>query len=256
MKRVIRLFPQRRQAAKSEQVPKSYARSLQGQAIIRLRLSSPAALLMPFESFPLSFGSTSDYNLNPDLGRDLSKDLTDKHQGEQPPPVLNLNKDLVEYLFARIGELGDESLLLRVTLPTVPAKELPAQPTADLPAQLLHSAIQRYFSYLEDVRRQSLAKLAWDAALFGILGAGALGLSVFLDAQNATAEVGIGMLLLGQGITVFGWLTLWEALANALWNWRPLYQQLRMCQRLQTAQLELAADVAADVSVDISGADT
>lgn len=235
MKRVIRLFPQRRQAAKSEQVPKGYARSLQGQAIIRLRLSSPAALLMPFESFPLNFGSV----LDPDLDKDLNQNSKD----EQPAPVLNLNKDLVEYLFARIGELGDESLLLRVTLPTAPVRESTAESTADFPAQLLHSAIQRYFAYLEDVRRQSLTKLAWDAALFGILGAGALGLSVFLDDQNATAEVGIGMLLLGQGITVFGWLTLWEALANALWNWRPLYQQLRMCQRLQTAQLELAADV-------------
>ena len=229
MKRVIRLFPQRRQP-KSE-LPKGYARSPQGQAIIRLRLSSPAALLMPFESFPINFGST----LEQSPADELKNDFAD----EQPPPVLNLNKDLVEYLFGRIAELGDEPLLLRVTLPVDAAGE----PDSNHSAEALHNAIQRYFTYLESVRRQSLTKLAWDAALFGILGAGALGLSVFLDAQQTTAEVGIGMLLLGQGVTVFGWLTLWEALANALWNWRPLYQQLRMCQRLQTAQLELAADV-------------
>lgn len=228
MKRVIRLFPQRRQA-KSE-IPKGYARSLQGQAIIRLRLSSPAALLMPFESFPINFGST--------LEQTPADELENEFANEQPPPVLNLNKDLVEYLFGRIAELGDEPLLLRVTLPTDAT-----EPDSNHSAEALHNAIQRYFTYLESVRRQSLTKLAWDAALFGILGAGALGLSVFLDTQKTAAEVGIGMLLLGQGITVFGWLTLWEALANALWNWRPLYQQLRMCQRLQTAQLELAADV-------------
>lgn len=233
MKRVIRLFPQRRQP-KSE-LPKGYARSPQGQAIIRLRLSSPAALLMPFESFPINFGSTLEQP--PDEPPDEPKDDS---ANEQPPPVLNLNKDLVEYLFARITELGDEPVLLRVTLPA----DATGEPDSNHSAEALHNAIHRYFTYLESVRRQSLTKLAWDAALFGILGAGALGLSVFLDAQQTTAEVGIGMLLLGQGVTVFGWLTLWEALANALWNWRPLYQQLRMAQRLQTAQLELAADAA------------
>ena len=237
MKRVIRLFPQRRQA-KSE-LPKGYARSPQGQAIIRLRLSSPAALLMPFESFPINFGSALEQAPKDEPPSEPPDEPEDDFADEQPPLVLNLNKDLVEYLFARITELGDEPVLLRVTLPADAAGE----PDSNHSAEALHNAIGRYFTYLESVRRQNLTKLAWDAALFGILGAGALGLSVFLDAQKTTAEVGIGMLLLGQGVTVFGWLTLWEALANALWNWRPLYQQLRMAQRLQTAQLELAADV-------------
>ncbi len=220
MKRVIRLFPQRRQVVTAEQLPECYARSPQGQAIIRLRLSSPAALLMPFESFPINFGSDLD--------------------AEKTLPVLNLNKDLIEYLFGRIAEIGDEALLLRVTLP---AADDDSQVASQGLPQALHSVIQRYFAYLENVRRQSLTKLAWDAALFGVLGAIALGLSVFLDTQNGADDVSIGRLLLSQGVTVFGWLTLWEALANALWNWRPLYQQLLMCQRLQVAQLELASDV-------------
>ncbi len=122
MKRVIRLFPQRRPAVTGEQLPECYARSPQGQAIIRLRLSSPAALLMPFESFPINFGSELDT--------------------EKTLPVLNLNKDLIEYLFARIAEIGNEALLLRVTLPA-DSDDAQASP------QALHSAIQRYFAYLE-----------------------------------------------------------------------------------------------------------
>ncbi len=217
MKRVIRLFPQRRQAINYEEIDDCYVRSPEGRAIIRLRLSSPAALLMPFESFPVNFGS---------------------EENEKDAPVLNLNQDFVDYLFARIAELGDEPLLLRVTLPAKTTDE----PPSGFSAQALHNAIQRYFAYLESGRRQSLKKLAWDAALLGMLGSGALGLSAFLEARNAAAETGIGLLLVSQGVTVFGWLTFWEALANALWNWRPLYRQLRMCQRLQLAQLELAAD--------------
>lgn len=222
MKRVIRLFPQRRQAISREEMGECYARSPEGRAIIRLRLSSPAALLMPFESFPVNFGS------DPENGK--------------TSPVLNLNQDFVDYLFARIAELGDESLLLRVTLPT----EATGESVSGISEQALRTAIQRYFAYLESVRRQSLKKLAGDAALLGLLGSGALGLSAFLEVRNAAVEAGIGLLLVSQGVTVFGWLTFWEALANALWNWRPLYRQLRMCQRLQLARLELVADAFAN----------
>ncbi|KPQ36667.1 MAG: hypothetical protein HLUCCA11_05725 [Phormidesmis priestleyi Ana] len=250
MKRVFRLFPPRRNAVNGEQTPVSYARSPVGEAIIRLRLSSPAALLMPFESFPVNFGHALAVGNSGEDENSPESEPESELENEETHPILNLNKDLVDYLFARVAELGDESLLLRVTLPSDPAPSDPALPktsqtnAAEFPACALHNAIQRYFAHLENIRRQSLTKLAWDAALLGLLGAGALSLSVFLDARNAAiADVSIGSLLLNQGITVFGWLTLWEALANALWNWRPLYQQQQMCRRLQLAKFELTTDV-------------
>ncbi|MEO1295816.1 MAG: hypothetical protein AAFW75_08425 [Cyanobacteria bacterium J06636_16] len=217
MKRVFRLFPPRRQTIKEKRIAECYTRSPEGHVVVRLRLSSPTALLMPFEGFPANFGIEAE---------------------DKVSPVLNLNKDFVDYLFARLAELEDESLLLRINLP----EESTEKPTSICSADVIQTAIHRYFAYLEDVRRQDLQKLAWDAALLGVLGTATLGLSVLLEARNANADIGIGLLLLSQGVTVFGWLTLWEALANVLWHWRPLYQQLRMCQRLQMAQLELAAN--------------
>ncbi|MEB3209933.1 MAG: hypothetical protein VKL39_01205 [Leptolyngbyaceae bacterium] len=214
MKRVFRLFPPRRQSVKEKQIAECYGRSPEGHVIVRLRLNSPTDMLMPFEGIPANFGHDTD---------------------DQSSPVLNLNKDFVDYLFARLAEVGDESLLLRVNVLSDPSEHLPPLSSANA----LHTVIQRYFSYLEDVRRQNLKKLVWDATLLSLLGAAALGVSAFLDVQTSDIDAGIGLLLLGQGVTVFGWLTLWEALANMLWHWRPLYQQLRMCQRLKLAQLEL-----------------
>lgn len=211
MQRVFRLFPPRRSTSKEKQIAECYTRSPDGQVIVRLRLSSPTAMLTPYEGFPANFGSQPD---------------------SETSPVLNLNKDFVDYLFARLAELGDEPLLLRINL----VEDAIAKPAS---AEVLHTAIRRYFKYLEEVRRQDLQKLARDAVLQGLLGASALGASVLLDARNTNLHAGIGLLLLGQGITVFGWLILWEALANVLWHWRPLYHQLKMCQRLQLAQLEL-----------------
>jgi len=214
VKRVFRLFPPRRRTVKEKQLADSYTRSPDGHVVVRLQLSSPTALLMPFEGFPKNFGNETN---------------------GQNATVLNLNKDFIDYLFARLSELGDESLLLHINLMT----DFDEQRTSRGSAEIMQTAIQRYFSYLEEVRREDLQKLISDAVLLGLLGAGSLGLSVFLDARQATTDVGIGLLLLSQGVTVFGWLTLWEALANVLWHWRPLYQQMRMSQRLQSASLEL-----------------
>lgn len=223
VKRVFRLFPPRRRTVKEKQIAESYTRSPDGSVIVRLHLSSPTAILMPFEGFPDNFG---------------------KEANDKTSPVLNLNKDFVDYLFARLAELDDESLLLKISLVTDFGDLPPSLGTADV----LYTAIQRYFSYLAEVRRLDLQKLAWDATLLGLLGATALGLSVILDARNSSVDVGIGLLLLNQGVTVFGWLTLWEALANVLWHWRPLYQQMRMCQRLQAAQLELTTPQGASLA--------
>ena len=222
LKRAIRLFPWRRQPVSGEQLPKRYAKSPEGRAIIRLTLASPEALLMPFESFPARFGKVAE--------------------DEDNPPVVNLDKDLVDYLFARLGELGDEDLLLQISMPTDAALPQLEGPVGEAePLHLLETAIQRYFAYLESTRRQNLAQLARDAALLGVLGTGALGLSVLIDGRAVTPSEGIGLPLLNQGVTIFGWLTCWEALANALWNWRPLYENLRMSQRLQAAKIEIAA---------------
>ncbi|MGB7487146.1 MAG: hypothetical protein WA901_13215 [Phormidesmis sp.] len=223
MKRVFRLIPPRRQTAKEKQIAECYTRSPEGDIIVRLRLNSPTAILMPFEGIPANFGNeTTSTGTDADANTDIA------------PPVLNLNKDFVDYLFARLAEVGNESLLLRVAFTDTPT--LPA-----FSPKVLHTVIHRYFAYLEDVRRQNLQKLAWDAALLGLCGAGALVLSVVLDSRTASVEAGIGLMLLTQGVTVFGWLTFWEALANVLWHWRPLYEQLRMCQRLQTAKLEIVS---------------
>jgi hypothetical protein len=170
---------------------------------------------MPFERFP------------PTLANDLATG--------KPPPVLNLNKELIDYLFARIAELGQENVLLKIELSSSSHDDS----TPSFSADNLQAIIQRYFRHLEDVRRQNLYQLLKDSILLGLLGLGSLGLSVILDSRIAAPNTGIGLPLLFQGVTVFGWLTFWEALANALWNWRPLYRQLEMSQRLQQAAFSI-----------------
>ena len=217
MKRVVQLFLWCRQPSPSDRLSPRYGRSADGRAIVRVHLHSPAALLLPFERFPPNFSSD-----------------------RSPLPFLNLNQTLVDYLFACLAEIGDESVLLQIVLPPIPEREANSWPTATD----LRVAIQQYFAYLEGVRRQALQQLVRDSIFLGCLGITALATSLPLDSRNPALQGSIALPLLGQGVTVFGWLTFWEASANALWNWRPLYQQMRLCQRLQQARIELETDEA------------
>ncbi|MBE9204701.1 hypothetical protein IQE94_09025 [Synechocystis sp. PCC 7339] len=210
MKRVIQLFPWRRTFMQGTPGLEHFSRSPEGDTIIRLHLDSPIDLLMPFERFPTNYNYDDINSL-----------------------VFNLDKDLVNYLFSCLTEFENDEFILQFTL----AKQSP--PETNFSEQILRIVIHRYFSYLENIRRQNLQQLVRDAILLGFVGTGTLALSILLESQTVSQDIKIAFSLVNQGVTVFSWLTIWEALANALWNWRPLYQQMKICQRLQNARCEL-----------------
>ncbi len=210
MKRVIQLFPWRRKAIQGMPSPEHFSRSADGDILIRLHLDSPMDLLMPFERFPTNYNDDDINSL-----------------------VFNLEKDLVDYLFSCLTEFKDEAFILKFTI----APQSP--PETNFSEKHLCIVIHRYFSYLEIIRRQNLQQLVRDAILFGLVGTGTLALSILLESQVVSKDIEIAFSLVNQGVTVFSWLTIWEALANALWHWRPLYQQMQICKRLQNARCEL-----------------
>jgi hypothetical protein len=67
VKRVFRLFPPRLRTVKAQQVANRYTRSAEGDIVVPLQLSSPTALLMPFEGFPTNFGDEPDSHKAPVL---------------------------------------------------------------------------------------------------------------------------------------------------------------------------------------------
>lgn len=202
MQRVVLLFPFRQRVPLGERLTTRY-RQTEEQIIIPLHLEAGEDLLATFECLR-------------------------SHDGLKPLSR-NLNLDLVEYLFRRVAEVDKNELLLKISLKT-PSRD-PA--VASLPKQELQTDLQNlipeHFAYLETVKRENLKRLVRDSLLLTLVGLVALGISIPVDALSFPEDAGISLHLLGQGITVFGWLTLWEALVNLLWTWQPIYRQLRMC---------------------------
>ncbi|MGD1950247.1 MAG: hypothetical protein ACFB14_11455 [Leptolyngbyaceae cyanobacterium] len=212
MQRVALLFPFRQRVPLGDQLTTRY-RHTEGQVIIPLHLEAGEDLLAPFECLR-------------------------SHDGSKPLSR-NLNLDLVEYLFRRVAEVDQHELLLKINL-TTPSRN-PA--VAILPREQLktdlENLIPEHCTYLEIVKRENLKRLICDSLLLALLGLLALGVSIPVDALSFPEDAGISLHLIGQGITVFGWLTLWEALVNLLWTWQPIYRQLRMCRRLQYATVKV-----------------
>ena len=217
MQRVALLFPFRQRVPLGEKLTTRYQKT-EGDVIIPLHLETGEDLLAPFECLR-------------------------SHDGTKPLSR-NLNVDLVEYLFRRVAEIGHNQLRLQVSLATpsrVPA--IAVLPLDQLQADL-QNLIPEHFTYLETVKRANLVRLARDSVLLATFGLIALGLSIPVDALSFPEDAGIPIHLIGQGITVFGWLALWESLVNLLWTWQPIYRQLRMCQRLQQATVEVEFNAA------------
>lgn len=217
MQRVALLFPFRQRVPLGERLTTRYQKT-KGEVIIPLHLEAGEDLLAPFECLR-------------------------SHDGTKPLSR-NLNVDLVEYLFRRVAEIGPNQLRLHISLATpsrVPAiATLPQEPL-----QIdLQNLIPEHFTYLETVKRANLIRLARDSVVLATFGLIALGISIPVDALSFPEDAGISLHLVGQGITVFGWLALWESLVNLLWTWQPIYRQLRMCQRLQQATVEVEFNAA------------
>lgn len=212
MQRVALLFPFRQRVPLGDRLTTRYKKT-EGEVIIPLHLEAGEDLLAPFECLRSHDGST--------------------------PLSRNLNIDLVEYLFRRVAEVDQNKLRLKISLNT--PSRVPS--IAVLPPQQLKTDFQNlipeHFTYLETVKRENLKRLIRDSLLLSLLGLIALGLAIPVDALSFPEDAGISLHLIGQGITVFGWLTLWEALVNLLWTWQPIYRQLRMCHRLQQAAVEV-----------------
>ncbi|NJN31309.1 MAG: hypothetical protein HC824_13440 [Synechococcales cyanobacterium RM1_1_8] len=233
MHRVARLFPFRRRVPLGDQLGQRYAQTNNQEIIVPLHFNQVEDLLAPFERLP-----------------DLSAD-------SQPLPC-NLNLAFVEYLYRRLAEIPDQAIQLRLIAPatvlahaapnseletaqaasTAQASMAPAS-TAQALEDQLGDLIHQHFAYLETVKLENLKRLARDSGLLALLGFAALSLSIPVDALAFPDEAGMPLSLIGQGVTVFGWLTLWEALVNALWTWRPIHRQWQMCRRLQETAIAL-----------------
>jgi len=160
-----------------------------------------------------------------DVYTDRPEYLYNDFDRKAPYTKKDLDPDFVDYLIGCAKEVGKNSFLIRMNLPSVPDEEV---------ASRVRNSIASYFSYLISAEEDDMRKALRTSVIFLLTGLGLLILSVWAH-QRFLAPESLAGRVMSEGITVASWVSLWEALANFLIQWPPHNREMNLYKRLAAA---------------------
>jgi hypothetical protein len=137
------------------------------------------------------------------------------------------------------------------------ARELPAGRDLELVIQLstaspadrvagVEDAVRRYFSTRAAIKRLEFGQLIRRGRLSLIVGSVFLAsclLLVHLVTRSATGAVAD---IVGEGLTIAGWVAMWRPLEIYLYDWWPLYEERRRLDLLARIKVRIVMPEASD----------
>lgn len=162
-----------------------------------------------------------------DVAAARAEDLYEHFDRVAPHIRRDLEQDFVDYLIGCVREIGRHPFRIRITFDRRPDE---AQQTR------IRGSVANYFLYLAEIERRAIGAmlrkaLVFVAIAFVILSAAVWTSGVFAPRQSALTEV------LTEGLTIAGWVSMWEAVATLLVEWIPRRTERRRYERLARAPL-------------------
>ena len=142
----------------------------------------------------------------------------------------DLNHRLAEYLKDAAHEIGRESFIIRITLNEIPAEDL---------KNSIRNSVANFFDYMIEVERRAMKRMAKTSLSLFAAGIIFLMASVYLSdwMMNGSRVL---MQVFVEGITVAGWVFLWNAITIFLIDWAPRRDDIRRYRRLSGAPIEFS----------------
>ncbi|MET0107126.1 MAG: hypothetical protein ABW072_18590 [Sedimenticola sp.] len=144
----------------------------------------------------------------------------------------DLDPQLADYLLESLREIGKEPFEIRITLDEKPTEEL---------MNRVKNSFASFFSYMEELEQRSMGYKARVSLLLFVAGIGFLSLAAlvsdFISEDSSTI-----IHVFPEGITVAGWVALWNAIATFLIEWAPLRRRISTYRRLAAAKITISTD--------------
>jgi hypothetical protein len=155
------------------------------------------------------------------------QDLYDDFDKTAPYMRKDLEEQLVHYLLDCTREIGNTKFVIHFNL----------DEPIDMESNLrVKESVKTYFSYLKELETRNMRDMLRKS--FFLLGIGAIILILSLWIRNITAtSENVFFQVIGEGLTVAAWVSLWEALATFLLQWTPTRKEIILCDRLSKAQV-------------------
>lgn len=109
----------------------------------------------------------------------------------------------------------------------------------ELTSSSIKESMHSYLNYKIDLQKSELKMFLKRAQLF--LGIGLLVLAACVGvAQSLTIPSPPGAFgILREGIVIFGWVSIWKPIELILFDWYPLYEQLKLYRKLLASEVEI-----------------
>lgn len=144
----------------------------------------------------------------------------------------DLDDDFVEYIVSTVSEFSLATPLKLVIY--IDDKE-----SKDLPKDSIREAIRSFFNYRIDLQKSELRTFIKRAQLFLLIGLLILGACLW-TAQSLTLPSPPGaMVILREGLVIFGWVSIWKPIELMLFDWYPLYEKLRLNRKLLGMEIDI-----------------
>jgi hypothetical protein len=139
----------------------------------------------------------------------------------------DLDPRLTEYLKDGAEDIGNEPFVIRLTLNEAPSDELKIR---------VSTSIANIFTYMIDVERRGMRKMARMSLYLCIAGLSFLALATVLSDWLSSSEYAL-VHVFPHGITVAGWVSLWHAIATFLIDWGPRRTDIQHYRHLSSAPI-------------------
>ncbi|MGE5087277.1 MAG: hypothetical protein ACM3MG_13305, partial [Bacillota bacterium] len=101
------------------------------------------------------------------------------------------------------------------------------------------AAVQGYFKYEIELKRLEFTRTLRMARLFLIIGLITLLLCLFVANLLRVIESDFIRTTLREGVVIFGWVSLWKPLELFLFDWYPIYDQIRLYKKISEAPISV-----------------
>jgi hypothetical protein len=155
------------------------------------------------------------------------QDLYDDFDKTAPYMRKDLEEQLAHYLLDCAKEIGNTKFVIRFNL---------EEPTDAESILRVKESVKTYFSYLKELETRKIRDMLRKSFFFFGIGLAILVLSLWVSNITLSPD-NVFIQVIGEGLTVAAWVSLWEALATFLLQWTPNRNEIKICERLSNSQV-------------------
>ncbi|MBU1170348.1 MAG: hypothetical protein KKD44_12365 [Proteobacteria bacterium] len=173
------------------------------------------------------YSRTPENELIIDISAEKVEDLFNDLDKYAPYRKKELDQDLVDYLINSVREIEKERFVIHFRL---------AVQADDSLTTRVKRSIDNYFRYLKVLKVRELADMVRSSMILFIIGIVFLSLSVWTNQKILDPDGVVGHVFL-EGLTIAGWVSLWNAITTFLINWPPHRREMKLYDRISKAAI-------------------